>query len=277
MARSSDLAEMGFPRPGPALKTILIAVAVVGILTAALVRWAPETGTAVFAWLSSGPQSIAKGQVWRLLTAGLLTAPVRGHLIYSVIGLYFLSPDLERRWGSMRFARFLAASTGLGFLLAAVVDLFASRFGIQALYSGKVYGPGPAIVGLAMAWGYENRDARLRLFFFLPVSGRILMWLTVGFCALGLLYLPDTPEQSVAPFGGVLAALAMSGSPSALRRAYLQGRLALLRQRAGNPSAASIVTKEAKKRAVSHLRAVDGGLDEELKKRKPPVDKKYLN
>src|SRR5258706_8371682 len=93
-----------FPRPGPALKTVLVLVTAVGIGMALLYNWGPSWGKDVFGLLQCETDAVLRrGQVWRLLTAGLLTDPSSiSHLLFTVIGLYFLSPDLERRWGSWR-------------------------------------------------------------------------------------------------------------------------------------------------------------------------------
>ena len=109
-------------RLGPGLKGVLAMIAVVGLLEALLVNWVGLKE----AWLllACFPGKVLHGQVWRLLTAGVLTdiSHPMG-LLFTLVGLYFLSPDLEKRWGTGRFLLFLALSTVLGNALAIVVDL----------------------------------------------------------------------------------------------------------------------------------------------------------
>jgi len=114
------------------------------------------------------------------------------------------------------------------------------------------------------------------------VSGRALFWVTVGYCVLGVIYPPASlPEGMVAPFGGVLTGVLLSGDPSPLRRAYLRVKLALLRGRGGRvPTAHEIAfgTKPPRHGRRPPLRVVQGGQggssgdgDD------PPKDKRYLN
>jgi hypothetical protein len=88
------------------------------------------------------------------------------------------------------------------------------------------------------------------------------------------------PEGVVAPFGGVAAGLLFSGTPSPLRRAWLHLKLAVLRHRSGSVSAQDLIAPKTPKRSRSGappLRVVSGGLEDVLKKRTPPKDKRYLN
>src|SRR4051812_23375808 len=97
---------MALPRPGPALKVVLIAIGVIGLLEQAAATNHVASGLRVIEWLTFSATAGKIFQVWRLVTSGLLTNPASlNHLIVTMLGLYFLSPDLERRWGSARFVR----------------------------------------------------------------------------------------------------------------------------------------------------------------------------
>ena len=122
----------------------------------------------------------------------------------------------------------------------------------------------------------------MRLFFVLPVSGRALQWVTVGFCVLGVLFHEGVPEGVVAPFGGLFAGWAFGGSPSPARSAWLKARLALLRRRGAGLRAEDIVAGSRAPRPPRaggpQLRVLrGGGEDDDLGKRKPPKDKRFLN
>ncbi|MFO0678740.1 MAG: rhomboid family intramembrane serine protease [Polyangiaceae bacterium] len=273
---ASGPATPSLPRLGPALGTLLALLFVAGVGLAGLQTWTSFGGHA-FDALTCDVDAVLHGQVWRLVTAGLLTTPRRMHLIYVLIGLYFLSPELEKRWGAARFVRFYFASTVLGFLFAIVFRLVApgSIHGHEV-----VYGPAAALAGTAVAWGRENAQTGARLFFVLPIRGQHLVWFTIAFCTLGLVYPPETPEGAIAPFGGILAGYLLAGSPSLVRRTWLQMRLALLRRRGGHgagDTVESVLAPKKPKRPGPPLRVVSGGLEDELKKRSPPKDKRYLN
>src|SRR5580698_4697934 len=90
---------MRFPRPRRALWIVLIAMTALGIFTAFLGTWVPG-GDRVFEVLACNPGQ-ALSRPWGFLTSGLLTSPVyQRHLLWSLIGLYFLGAPLEQRLGS---------------------------------------------------------------------------------------------------------------------------------------------------------------------------------
>jgi membrane associated rhomboid family serine protease len=264
---------------GPGLKSILGVIAAVGLLEALLVNWVGLKD--VWVLLACIPDRVLHGEVWRLLTAGVLTDITHPMgLIFTLVGLYFLSPDLERRWGTARFLLFLGTCVVIGNALAIAVDRVAPE-SLGLLHPGLLYGADAALVGTSLAWGIHNREQRINLFMVLPVSGQTLIWVTIGGCFLYLLYQGD-----VAGFGGVLAGLTMVGEPSAFRRAYLRLKLAILRSRSGggSPTAADIVRGKAPVLRKGRgdrppLRVVQGGQAGEHGERetREPKDKRYLN
>ena len=273
--------SLALPRPGPGLKALLLVVAALGILEAIAYSYIPG-GRGLFLALACSTDDVLNGQVWRPFTAGLLTRPdALGHLLFTLVMLYFLSPDLERRWGTWRFLRFVAISMVFGFGLSMALDATIPG-GPRALHPQIMYGAGAAIAAIAIAWSKLNATAQVRLFFFVPVSGKQFFWVTIGFCLLGLVYPDGVPEGMASPFGGVLVGILLGGTPSILRQAYLRTKLALLRRRAGAPPMPlSPPTAKGKtsapRRGAPLLRVVQGGADDELRKRRPPKDKRYLN
>jgi membrane associated rhomboid family serine protease len=271
--------SIAFPRPGRALLAVLIAMTALGIVTAFLATWGRDGG-GVFEWLSYEP-SLAFSQPWRLLTSGLLTSPASWtHLLFALVGLYFLGAPLERRWGSWRFLRFLALSVVLGNLTTALIDHAIAESAPSRFHPALVFGPAAAITAIAVAWAREYSDSTVQLFMVVPVRGRVLFWITIGFCVLDLVYPAGMPEGVVAPFGGLIAGLLFGGSPSLARTAWLHVRLALLRRQSTNVRVEDVLSRKPTRRArpgAPPLRIVPGGLEEALKKRTPPKDKRYLN
>jgi membrane associated rhomboid family serine protease len=271
---------LAFPKPGRALKVVLGAVLVLGLLNALLVTWVPG-GEKLFLALDCDFEKLWHGQVWRILSSGLLTDPQHyGHLLFTLLGLYFLSPDLEKRWGGWRFARFLAYGVIAGNLTVMLVDAIAPLGPQPRFHPPMVFGAWAAIAAIAVAWAKDNASRTVNLFFVLPVRGKWLLWTTIGFCVLGLLYPEPLPEGVVAPFGGIVVGLLFGGSPSLARSAWLRLKLAVLRRRAASLSVEDVLEPKPKRRArpgAPPLRVVSGGLEEVLKKRTPPKDKRYLN
>ena len=269
---------VAFPRPGRALWTVIIAMTAIGIVTALVETWGHENGA--FAALVYEPRN-AFAQPWRLLTSGLLTSPASWtHLLFALVGLYFLGAPLERRWGAWRFLRFLALAVVLGNLTTMVIDRAIPEAAPERFHPAFVFGPSAAITAIAIAWAREYSESTVQLFMVVPMRGRVLFWITIGFCVLDLVYPAGMPEGVVAPFGGLIAGLLFGGTPSLARTAWLHARLALLRRQSPNVRVQDILSRKPPRRprpGAPPLRVVPGGLEEALKKRTPPKDKRYLN
>ena len=280
MDRPQAVTTYAFPKPGKALWAVLIAMTALGIFTAFLATWVPG-GERVFLWLTwklEGPFT----QVWRFVSSGLLTSPLHwSHLAFSLVGLYFLGTSLEKRWGGWRFLRFLGLSVLAGNLtVLAIAAIVPETMQGDRFHPEMTYGPTAAITAIAIAWSREFADQRVLLMFIVPVRGKMLFWATIAFCVLDLIY-PVTPyEGVVAPFGGVVAGLLFGGTPSLARTAYLHLKLAVLRRRSGTLRVDDVLSPKPTRRArpgAPPLRVVSGGLEDVLRKRTPPKDKRYLN
>jgi membrane associated rhomboid family serine protease len=283
MREPGEVVSAPFPRPGRALKAVLVALAVFAVVGAVVVNWAPggKSGEDLFRILAFDPHRPER--VWTWLTAGILTSP-RGisHALWSLVGLYFLTNDLESRWGGTRLLRFLGLSVIFGNLTVLAVSFVPFANGI--FHPPVVFGPMAAITATAMAWAKENATRQIRLFFFLPIKGKTLYWVTIGFAVLAMLFMQDAPEGAVAPFGGIAAGLLFGGTPSPARATWLRLKLALLRRKGTALTVESMMggpdARRAPKRAAKGgpaLRIVQGGAEDDLKNRKPPKDKRYLN
>jgi len=107
---------MGLPRPTTVVKYLLIINIAVFLLqiifSQRLEIWFAAMGTQPL-------------QVWRLITFQFLHAASNPfHLLFNMIGLYFLGPILERTWGGRKFLTFylLCGAVG-GFLFVAASNL----------------------------------------------------------------------------------------------------------------------------------------------------------
>jgi len=287
MREPGDIAA-ALPRPGRALKAVLAAIGVLAIVSAVVVHWAPggARGLEIFSFFAFRPSAILHPDglppIWTFLTSGFLTVPEGvSHALWSIVGLYFLSTDLEKRWGAGRMLRFLGTAIVLGNL--AVLGGSFLRVGGDVFHPRLAVGPLAAITATAIAWSKDNAHRQIRFMFFLPMSGRTLFWVTIALAVLPLLFLSGTPEGVFAPLGGVATGLLFAGTPSPMRALWLRFRLGTMRRRGGitveqllsdeRPRAPSPVRRGK----APPLRIVQGGLEEDLKNRKPPKDKRYLN
>jgi membrane associated rhomboid family serine protease len=240
-----------------------------------VVNWTPggAAGARIFRWFTCEPGLVVRGEIWRLLTAGLLSQPdnVTG-LVFTCLTIYFFVPTLESSWGTKKILATFAAAIVVGNVLATAVALVAppdSIFGQPTVFG--TYAP---VTALCIAWALDNPGQELRLFFFLPLKARHLFWFTVGICVLRIIMASASTDGVVAPFGGILVGWLVAGSPSPLRRAYLKMRLGFLRGERDRVVEAALRKSGAPSRRAGSpdLRVVRGGADDDDK-----PDKRYLN
>jgi len=92
-------------------------------------------------WFSLYPVSLSVAlQLWRLVTYQFLHGSVL-HILFNMLGLFFLGPTLERHWGSKRFLVFYlgcGAAGGLFYLLLVAINFLPALPMVGA--SGAILG-----------------------------------------------------------------------------------------------------------------------------------------
>src|SRR5262249_27297202 len=108
-----EMVSMGLPRPGKALKWVMGTLLAIWVVLAFLINLL-KVNTVILPLLVGNTPAILKFQIWRLFTAGLINHPFGAqgvnHIVTVLLGLYFLGPTLEARWGGRRMILFLIAS-----------------------------------------------------------------------------------------------------------------------------------------------------------------------
>jgi len=157
----------GMARPPSAVKLLLIANLAVFVLQLIAGRFMLEYFT-VYAPLW--------WQVWRLLTFQFLHADPM-HLIFNMIGLYFLGTLLERQWGSKEFARFYLAC---GAFAGVCHLLLAWIFGVG--FAAVLLGASGGVYAILVACAVLFPHLRLYIYFLFPVSIRLvaIVWLAIA-------------------------------------------------------------------------------------------------
>lgn len=112
----------GLPSPGRAVKGIMLANVAMFLLCL-------MTGGAngvIYRSLEMNTINVIHGQIWRLFTFTYLHSQSDiTHLLFNMIGLYFLGLPLERHWGARRFFTFYT----LGGFVAVSMYLFVTLVG----------------------------------------------------------------------------------------------------------------------------------------------------
>lgn len=96
-------------------------------------------------WFSVFPYSLAtKLQLWRLVTYQFLHGGI-AHVLFNMLGLYFLGPTLERHWQSKKFLIFYLGCGAAGGLFYTLLTVF------KFLSPGPMVGASGAILGMLAA------------------------------------------------------------------------------------------------------------------------------
>ena len=140
--------RMTFPKITPVVKKLLIiniAVFFIGIIffpSNILVPGLHYPINFLEKWFSVFPYSFgAMLQLWRLITYQFLHGGI-GHILFNMLGLFFLGPTLERHWGGKKFLMFYLGCGAAGGLFYLVLVAF------NFLSVGPMIGASGAILGI---------------------------------------------------------------------------------------------------------------------------------
>ncbi len=154
----------------PATVGALISAVVVASLVGALGR-----GYGLIEAAALVPMLVWQGQVWRLVTWVFFeTDPLS--LLFGGLTLYWFGRDLCYAWGTRRF---LATFFGIA-AAAAIVTSLVARFAWAPLLGAGWTGSWPVITALIVGWAMIFPERQILFMMALPVSGRALLWLTLG-------------------------------------------------------------------------------------------------
>jgi hypothetical protein len=176
-----------FPDPPQWAKQLLIGLFVVYV--AELVLNAAGLPILALAWYPTG-QGFAP---WQLLTRFLVQGPGVVGVLVALFVAWFIIPVLEQVLRRDQLAEATAAMAAGATILPLVADA-------TGLFQGSVIlGWTSFITGWVVLFGLAQPDGEVRLYFVLPVTGRMIVWGSLGLYALFLLAAPVT--ASLEPIG----------------------------------------------------------------------------
>lgn len=244
--------QIAFPRLTPAVKVMLIGIAVLFVVQLLEQQW---LRVGFFqSQLALYPRLVLKNyHLWRLLTWPLVQVVDISGVLWACAGLYFFGTDLEESYGTRRFLLFTFLAVFLSGVIATLYGLIHSVY-----FTAPVLGVAPFGFAVTTAWGVTFPHKRLM---FPPVSARVFVWILLGIAVLTILARAshESPAASIGAIAvGYLLGKYWNRIDDWLDRRKLAG-LKAKRDRGG-------------------LRVLPGGKidDRELKQRKP-VDKRFLN
>lgn len=137
-------------------------------------------GSPITEWLAFYTPAITRGQVWRMLTCQYLHASGM-HILFNMMGLYFLGQQLERDWGSRQFLAVYTISGFVGSVAMLVLDL------IGWLPSGLGVGASGCVLGLLGAAAVRYPHAQVLVYFLFPIKIRTAALVFAGLYALNII------------------------------------------------------------------------------------------
>ena len=262
----------GLAKPGKGLVIAMVTLVSVWLFFAVGINFG-RAGERVFDALV-GSNAILHGEIWRIFTAPLLHLPSGagsvGHLLFNVMGLYFLGTTLEERWGWKRFLAFIYGSAVFAAVAQALICGFVP---VPALQQPSFFGALAMVDAVCVAWALSYKNSQVRLFFVLPVSGIGLLLFTLFINIMYILGSDAHHDGLITPLAGMLAGY-LFGDTSPLRIWYLQRRFKKLQ------SESAVLRGARLAGAGPRLRAIEGGLSGSRSsddKAKSPTDKRHLN
>lgn len=115
---------------------------------------------------------IEKGYIWQIFTYMFLHGTSSfTHLFFNMYALLIFGAPLEQTWGSKRFlVYYLYCGVGAGITIL-IINLFAKGLGFYI----PTIGASGAVFGLLLAFGMMFPNARILIFFVLPIKAKYLV------------------------------------------------------------------------------------------------------
>jgi membrane associated rhomboid family serine protease len=123
------------------------------------------------AWLGFSTPDLLR-HPWSPITYMFLHAPGFGHIFFNMLILFFFGPPLERAWGGREFLKFYVVC-GVG---AALTSVLLYRW----IGPVSVIGASGALMGVMLAFALRWPDARVLVWFIIPVKVKYLVAAMIG-------------------------------------------------------------------------------------------------
>lgn len=149
-------------------------------------------------WFALTTYGLRHGWVWQLFTFQFLHGGLL-HLVFNLIGFWWLGRFCESALGTGRFLLVLFGAGAAGGLLQGLLMLL-----FPAFYGTAVVGASAGVLGLLAVFALLEREAEVRFYFVIPLRAVTLLWIT-GAVSLFFTLVPASGVAHAAHLGGLLA------------------------------------------------------------------------
>jgi membrane associated rhomboid family serine protease len=195
----------GWPRPGRGVIALLAINIVFYVLELALMR----AGVPVAELFLTPAEVFDAGKFWQVGTYWWLHSPARVmHLLFNMLWLWMFGTQVERWWGTKRFAiayvifGFGGAALTLIVALLSRTDVFGPLLG-GAWTRPHVGASGP-VMGVLIAWGMTLGNQTMNFLFLGQMKAKTFMLIIIAIELLTALSFDEVSSSS--HFGGMIAA-----------------------------------------------------------------------
>lgn len=178
--------SMGFPPLRGAVRQIIIASAVIYVVTLLLLSFAPTAGNLVVNLGALRPDLVRGGAVWQFVTYPFIYVDPLDFVL-SLLGVYFLGWAVEERIGPAHFYGLFFGGSILAGLAGFGLAFLGPTLHSATFAQGAAAGCGAAANAILMVFYLFNRNAPLMLFPFpIQIPAK---WIVIGIGGIETAYL----------------------------------------------------------------------------------------
>jgi membrane associated rhomboid family serine protease len=195
----------------PAVRAIILTNGVVFLATLVM----PQL---IVGLLGLSPQDVlTSGRIWEPATYLFVHSPRSfGHVLFNMLAVWMFGVELERRWGTVAFAKYYFV-TGIGAGLTTVLVSLLPFAATAPVYYTTTVGASGAVYGLLLAWAliFPHRQILFMLIF--PLPARVFVLILGGIAFLSALGAGGGPVAHMTHLGGLVVGWIYLKGPKNLR------------------------------------------------------------
>lgn len=156
-------------------------------------------GGNLLAWLALVPEgAVLQFRFWQVATYSFLHGDV-AHLFFNGLMLFFVGPEIESTWGSVRFLRFY-----FGSVVIAGVAFLLMQFAVAGQLHQPLVGASGGIYGLLTAYAVLFGERQILFMMMIPMKAKQFVWILAGMSFMTTVFSPGgSALTGVAHLGGM--------------------------------------------------------------------------